>query len=157
MRRVMIGRVMRIAIVSRHGATGAPLATASLRSHLEALGIEGVEVLPAGLEGPYQLSAEAREGLAYLGLEAEALEPLPLTPDHLEQVELVLCLEQADLDQVLEMGSGRAYTLSGYLGWPEGRVSGDPANLSDVMRQIADQISYELETDPARPGSTRRG
>lgn len=162
-----MGAAFRILCVSRGGALRAPMLTATLATELAGMGLEGVEVVSAGLHTASQFDPALAQGLNAIGAEPPTGLPREVTPEMLEDAELVLCVGPAELEEVLELTSVRAYTLLDYLGRTEGTEPAlDPAadllpveraaRLEALARHLAEQIGRELESDPARPGAAAR-
>jgi hypothetical protein len=158
--------VFRIVFVSQRGRLIAPMLAAALSAELAGMGLEGADVLAAGLDATGELDPAVGEGLSGEGIDP----PAPAsgcTPELLESAELVLCVGPTTLDQVFGMASVRAYELLDYLGRPAGS---DPAldadqplspveragRLAGLARAVAEQVGRELESDPARPGAAAR-
>ena len=131
------------------------------------MGLEGVEVRSAGLFASACFDPALGDALAALGADPPDGAPREVTADLLEEAELVLCVAQQELEQVLTLTSVRAYTLLDYLGRSEASEPAlDPGatlspieradRLAALARHVAEQIGRELESDPARPGAAAR-
>jgi hypothetical protein len=165
-----------VVVTSWSARRDALLAAAALDAALRELGAEGVEIVAAS-PGRVDGSAAGDVGasgpgdprlaidLAALGFDPDLLAHATLDSALVETAELIFCLADADLERLLAMGAGRAYTLAGYVG-REGEAavadrlvaSGEERarQVVDLARQAAHQIVHELETDPARPAGTGR-
>lgn len=131
------------------------------------MGLEGVEVVAAGLHAALRYDQGLGEALASLGIEGPEGTPREVTAELLEDAELVLCAGEGDLDRVMEITSVRAYSILDYLGRTEGTEEAlDPESamhpveragrLNGLARHLVEQVGRELESDPARPGAAAR-
>lgn len=156
----------RILVVSERARMVAPMLAATLSAELAGMGLEGAEVLSAGLDATGELVPAVGEGLSGLGLDP-AVPSSGCTPELLETAELVLCIGPTVLDQVMALSSVRAYDLLDYLGRPGGSepaldtaVAMPPVEragrLQALARAVTEQVGRELESDPARPGAAAR-
>lgn len=162
-----MGAAFRILCVSRGGAFRAPLIAQAMAAALSGMGLEGVQVVPAGLHAALHHEPALAEALASLGGEVPEGSPRELTAEMLEEAELVLCTGPLELAEVMALTSVRAYTVLDYLGRTDGTEAALEAHcelhpaeraglLAALARHLAEQIGREVESDPARPGAAAR-
>lgn len=140
----------RILIVCTGNTCRSPMAAALLRRALDQSGIDGFDVASAGI-GAWE-GAPASEG-AYLvmledGLDLSAHRARILTPDLVEQADLVLTMSRAHLGRVRELGAGaRAHLLGEFAGRAGDRAEvrdpfgADLEQYRETYRELAGMIS----------------
>lgn len=139
----------RVLLVCSGNTCRSPMAAALLSRALEGAGVQGVTVDSAGV-GAWEGSA-ASEG-AYLvllerGIDLSAHRAKLLTPELVEQADVILTMGRLQLGKVRELGAGaRGHLLAEYAGRePEQAEIADPYGgeldaYRDTYRQLADLV-----------------